>query len=299
MMSGTIYPRHPPKGGVTVQQRALTRVLTCSAAEDYSTRRGQAVVSFSDLERFVSLSRRVSTAAELKALMETTTSVMGFDHFALLHHQDLRCIRTDWSHLQNGTLLALHNYPEEFARAYIQRNWVAKDPILLATERRNVGFRWRHLPTQVRAWRPVNDIAEEARLHGIIDGYTVPANIPGEPKGSCSFAVRVGRSFPEENLLMAETVGAFAFQAARDLLMSARHATRPAQPPLTERQLECLVLVAKGKSDWEIAQILGIGSETVKHHVRMARERYGVPTRVQAAIRAIFESNLGIDDILS
>jgi len=223
---------------------------------------------------------------------------MGFDHFALLHHVDLRLMRADLSHMACGSLLALHNYPDDFARTYLERGWIAKDPILLASERRNVGFRWRDLPTKVPAWRRANDIADEARRHGIVDGYTVPTNVPGEPKGSCSFAVRVERAFPESSLLMAETVAAFAFQAARSLVLKAREPVpQPAQPGLTGRQLECLVLVARGKSDWEIARILGIGPETVKHHIRMARERYDVPTRVQAAIRAIFESGLSIDDL--
>jgi LuxR family quorum-sensing system transcriptional regulator CciR len=223
---------------------------------------------------------------------------MGFDHFALLHHVDLRLMRADLSHMTSGSLLALHNYPDEFARIYLERGWIAKDPVLLASERRNVGFRWRDLPPHVRVWRPTNDIADEARRHGIADGYTVPTNVPGEPKGSCSFAVGVAQAFPESSLLMAETVAAFAFQAARSLILKARKAvSQPVQLGLTGRQLECLVLVAKGKSDWEIARILGIGPETVKHHIRMARERYDVPTRVQAAIRAIFESGLSMDDL--
>jgi LuxR family quorum-sensing system transcriptional regulator CciR len=223
---------------------------------------------------------------------------MGFDYFALLHHVDLRPIRTDLSHMISGPLLALHNYPADFARIYVERGWIAKDPILLASERRNVGFRWRDLPSHVRFWRPKNDIAVEARRHGIGDGYTVPTNVPGEPKGSCSFAVIAGRAFPKSSLLMAETVAPFAFQSARSLILKARSVrVPPSHPPLTGRQLECLVLVAKGKSDWEIGQILGIGPETVKHHIRMARERYDVPTRVQAAIRAIFESGLTIEDL--
>lgn len=230
--------------------------------------------------------------------MSRTGRSMGFDYFALLHHVDLRPIRADLSHIDSGSLLALHNYPADFARIYVERRWVAKDPILGASERRNVGFRWRDLPTQVRFWRPKNDIAIEARRYGIGDGYTVPTNVPGEPKGSCSFAVTVGRVFPDSSLLMAESVAAFAFQSARSLILKGRSVPiRIPHPPLTRRQLECLVLVAKGKSDWEIGQILGIGSETVKHHIRLARERYDVPTRVQAAIRAIFESGLTIEDL--
>ena len=45
--------------------------------------------------------------------------------------------------------------------------------------------------------------------------------------------------------------------------------------------LTALVLwIARGKTDWEIARILGVSHVTVIEHVRHARERYGAPTRV-------------------
>lgn len=58
---------------------------------------------------------------------------------------------------------------------------------------------------------------------------------------------------------------------------------------LTPRERECLVLVARGKSDWAIGRILGISERTVHNLVERAKRRLGVSGRTQAVVRALSE----------
>jgi len=55
---------------------------------------------------------------------------------------------------------------------------------------------------------------------------------------------------------------------------------------------------ARGKSDWEIARILGISHQTVIEHLRHARERYGVARRTLLAVHALFDGTIGFLDVL-
>ena len=132
---------------------------------------------------------------------------------------------------------------------------------------------------------------------GIGDGYTIPANVPGEMLGSFSFAVEAGRRFPREFELACQLIGAFAFEAARRLTdprgLSIHHL-----PILTDRQRDCVLWAARGKTDWEIAQILGVSHETVIQHLKHARERYGVQKRALLAVRALFDGLISFSDIL-
>jgi DNA-binding CsgD family transcriptional regulator len=53
-------------------------------------------------------------------------------------------------------------------------------------------------------------------------------------------------------------------------------------PALSRRERDCLALVAEGRSDWEIGEILGVAETTVLTHVQNARRKLGARSRAQA-----------------
>ncbi len=55
------------------------------------------------------------------------------------------------------------------------------------------------------------------------------------------------------------------------------------------RESQVLRLVAAGKSDWEIGQILKISEKTVNFHVENAKRKLGGATRIQAVVAAMRE----------
>jgi len=60
----------------------------------------------------------------------------------------------------------------------------------------------------------------------------------------------------------------------------------PSVVKLNEREVETLTWAARGKTSLEIAKILGLSKRTVDFHIDSARDKLGVATRVQAAIKA-------------
>ena len=63
----------------------------------------------------------------------------------------------------------------------------------------------------------------------------------------------------------------------------------PVPPPtsLTERELECLVWTAHGKTSWEISMILKVSERTVKFHLNNVMRKLGVHSRTHAVARAV------------
>jgi DNA-binding NarL/FixJ family response regulator len=56
---------------------------------------------------------------------------------------------------------------------------------------------------------------------------------------------------------------------------------------LNEREAESLTWAARGKTSAEIAAILGVTKRTIDFHIDNARDKLGVATRIQAAVKAV------------
>jgi len=57
---------------------------------------------------------------------------------------------------------------------------------------------------------------------------------------------------------------------------------RRAHDVLSDREQQCLQLIAEGKTSWAVAEILAISPHTVNAHIRNIVRKLGVATRPQA-----------------
>lgn len=139
---------------------------------------------------------------------------------------------------------------------------------------------------------------------GIGAAVTVPVHRASGPDqagsysvfaGACSFLMKADIPLPLASLAAAHYVGARAFDAAEALLKA-----QPAVlgPQLTPRQRDCVALVAQGKSDWEIGQLLGISESTVHKHIEDAKRRFGVSTRIQLVVRSLADAKLSFSEVI-
>ena len=222
------------------------------------------------IDQFDERAGRCTSQAELAALLGDVVRELDFDHFALLHHASLRA--------GGAGLIRLDNYPSGWSLELVASGFAPDDPVHLACGRTNIGFAWGQLGALVPLTSRHRQILARSARHGLGEGFTVPANVPGEPGGSCSFAVRKGRRLPMRNLACAELLGA-------------RTEMRP-------RERQCLRLIAAGKSDWEIARILGIAEATARQYAKRARAAYDVVSRTQLVVYALRDAWIGFDEAI-
>lgn len=243
------------------------------------------------VQDFVSAAADIDSMASLRALLDGVVRELGFDYYALTHH--VRFGHPSVGHVR------LSNYPLEWL-AKIREDDSQVDPVLRAAERTSSGFRWDQLERLVPCTAKDRMRMEQANRHGLAQGFTVPNHVPGEAFGSCHFAIRPDRPFPELNVSAAQALGNFAFEAARRLLaervIQSDEYVIPA--PLSDRQRECLLFVARGKSDNVIAQLLDIRPRTVNEHIEAAKRRYSVASRAQLLVRALFRSEICFTEVL-
>ena len=239
--------------------------------------------------RFMHLVEAAGNADDLAVAMAAITTELGFQYFALTHHVDIGAA--------SGSAIRLHNYPPQWADYYDGNALGVADPVHRASHVTSLGFRWSRMPRMIPLTAADRRMLALGREQGIGDGFTVPANVPGEARGSCSFASQAGRPIAETMLLVAQLAGNFAFEAARRLWTKRGHLPVPPPRALTDRQRDCVLWVAHGKGDWEIARILGLSEETVARHIRHACERYGVNKRTLLAIRTLYDGTLTFTDL--
>lgn len=231
--------------------------------------------------------RSVTSLDDLGLVLRDTCARLRFRHFAMVQHVDFGA--------STAQGFRIHNYPEPWVHWFDTRGLGVTDPVHRASHTTLTGFRW----SQVSAMIPLSprdrDVLDQARAHGLADGFTVPAHVPGETLGSCTFAVAANDSLDEDLLPFAQLAGQFAFETSRRVAETRRCAT---QLTLTTRQLECIMYVGRGKTDAEIAQILGVSHGTVVEHLRNARERYNAAARSVLPVRALYDGSLSFADVL-
>lgn len=239
--------------------------------------------------QFAQLIEAAGNVDDMTAAMKAMTASLGFQYFALTHHVDVVAM--------GSAAIRIHDYPARWADYYDAQALGVSDPVHRASHVTGMGFRWSKMPRMIPLTAADRRILAMGREQGIGEGFTVPAHVPGEARGSCSFASEAGRPVPETILPLAQLAGTFAFEGARRLWSARGHLPAEPVPVLTDRQRDCLLWAARGKGNWEIGRILGISEETVDKHVRQACERYGVNKRTLLAIRALFDVTLTFTDI--
>jgi DNA-binding CsgD family transcriptional regulator len=115
---------------------------------------------------------------------------------------------------------------------------------------------------------------------GVVDALAVPIHYPGADLGLCVSVADHPIEDSNERLAL-HAASLYAHQRCRAL--GGLTEASSVKAPLTPRELECLRWVLQGKSDTDIAKILGISHTTVHFHIEQVKKKLGVKTRTQAA----------------
>jgi two-component system, NarL family, response regulator DegU len=142
------------------------------------------------------------------------------------------------------------------------------------------------IPTRIILMTAYDD--GEQKLHAAIAGAAAfcSKDIQPDELVNLIFQVADGK-YVMGDQVMSQTE--FEFWLNRQLDSARRSYSEPGSPfhPLSDREMEVLVLVVEGKSNKEIASLLGISHQTVKNHITSILRKFGVEDRTQAVVYAL------------
>lgn len=238
------------------------------------------------LQDYIAASFAVTTLDDLADLIQQATVDIGYESFSLHHQCDLS--------VPSDATVALSTIELDWSARFNSRRYFRYCPLATTSQRYGAPFAWE----QVSKLIPITDrqhrIFQEARGFGLVDGLVVPLHMPGEHLAACTFYASRGKAVEPENMAIAHVIATFAYQKALQLV---RGASRTGSPALSDRQIDCLVLAAAGKSEWEISEILDISKSTVHYHMSTAMRRYGVYKRQQLIFCALRDGLISFADI--
>ena len=178
------------------------------------------------------------------------------------------------------------NYPAAWTSHYLRRQYQKIDPVITCAGCSDLPFSWgRKFGLDSRSARGIR-FFDEAAEFGIRSGLTIPikdrwggrAVLTFAADENCPALMRLSDRYSQAIQLVATS---YHIQARR--ICSGQLVIDGIK--LTRREFECLQWAAKGKSAWDISQILGIKRRTVAFHLDNARAKLGVRTIAQAVLR--------------
>lgn len=154
-----------------------------------------------------------------------------------------------------------------------------QNPLLRAVEEGRTRFRISDFaPHGERAYAPYWEAFSEG---GFADGLCATAFGSRRRIGSVHIGIADADLDPDEQ----DAISLAAAILAERLLDFQPDAPPPAPPTLGARERDAMAYVAEGKTDWEIAQILGIAESTARFHVDNARKKLDAVNRAHAVAR--------------
>lgn len=214
---------------------------------------------------------------------------LGFEYWSC-------CSHVDRLNPPEGAVI-LHNYPRSWEYECHDRGFYRLDPVLQYAEQTLIPFHWDDPAFLQSIDEQQHAILVRARACGLRHGFTVPIHLPWSAalmRASCSVVTDSKRATPE----CYQAIHLISMYLYNAIAHDARPSHRLNTISLSERERQCLELVARGKSDWIIGQLLNISEHTAHRHIETAKRRLGVSTRVQVILRAIELRQISFCDVI-
>ncbi len=187
--------------------------------------------------------------------------------------------------------LVLSNHDPEYFKRFIEGRLYTKSPMVRwAREHAAGACSWSYVRSVLGELTPnERQVLKLNKDFGVTAGYTICfAECTSRAKGLIALTARRGLSQEDvdsvwkkhghEIEVMNNVVHLKIIALPHDKVM----------PRLSQRQREVLEWIGDGKTNRDIAIILGVKTATVEKHLRLAREKLGVETTAQAVLKASF-----------
>jgi len=238
--------------------------------------------------QFIEDSQSAKNLKQLTSIFHKLVTKLGCTHFVCMSHVDA------FNPPDDAVVLA--SYPVEWGQYHSQRDYHKIDPVQQTCRRQLTPFTWSNDQWRYMLTSKQEHILNEAGEFGLIEGHTVPIHPPTGYPASLSVVFEKGAVDPQA-LQALHLIAIYLYTAALQLRTTETRVYLQ-DHLITKRQIQILELIAMGKSNGVIADILTISENTVKHHVKAIFKHFNVSTRPQAVVAALHNGIINYGDVM-
>jgi len=172
------------------------------------------------------------------------------------------------------------DWPRDWLDFYESNGFVAHDVLPIESRRRVQPFWYSEIISRLKLTAKQKELYDAGRTYGWKDVFGVPIHGPGSLQGLVTMATRQELKLSPADCAVLESMARAVWERCRTAEGFGFGVVE--LPKLSSREIECLQWAAAGKSDADIAILVGIKPATAHFHIERAKKKLGVRTRVEA-----------------
>ena len=229
----------------------------------------------------IDLLSRVKTVEEIHSLCDAFCEQFEFDRF-------LYGARIPTSFVKPHFIF-ISGYPSEWRARYTAKGYMTIDPTVTHCATHLTPISWDQVEPQEDQNEQIRRFMGEAREFGLNSGISFPIHSAQGEFAMLNLASDENQAQAKSSILeampYASLFSAYLHEAVHRVF---EHQALPLnRVHLTDREKECLLWAAEGKTSWETSHILGVSERTVVFHLQNAADKLKVVKRQQAVARAV------------
>jgi DNA-binding CsgD family transcriptional regulator len=233
---------------------------------------------FSKVENLIATIGDAATSDDVFAAVQKHVELLGFEYFLY----DLVIPPT-------GLRPTYYtNYPKEYVKQYIAKRYARYDTIINHAATTIRPFEWNDVVRMNQLTANQKLLRHDAWDSGLKGGAMVPIHGPGTTKAYFTVSnnmepIEFKKMFIERRHEL-HVLATYTHERILDLCSKAEPTSRVR---LTPRESEVMVMVALGKSNWDISKVCGISENTVKDYLKRIFRKMNVNSKAHATAVAI------------
>ncbi|MGE0152310.1 MAG: LuxR C-terminal-related transcriptional regulator [Reyranellaceae bacterium] len=184
-----------------------------------------------------------------------------------------------------------NNRPQDWRQPYEIKRLFDVDPFPLEAGTRRTTFLLTEEERRFRSFsQEANDLVDAALAYGWREVMGIPIHGPGDYVGLVTMSSKEHLSLSAADRAVIQAMANAIHERCHKTIGFGRR-TKP-MATLTARELECMRWVAAGKSDAEIASIVGISFSTAHFHVEKVKKKLETKSRTEAVALLLLDGLL-------